>query len=77
MKLYLNAIDAVDTVDEQDGNEDERDLVIGLVLSWAEHGQIEASVAYLETILQLRYQGVLGDEIEQHALPCEGHWDDQ
>lgn len=32
---------------------------------------------YLETILQLRYQGILGDEVEKHALPREGHWDDQ
>ena len=35
------------------------------------------AVSYLQAILELGYQRVLGDEGEECAAPCEWQWDDK
>jgi hypothetical protein len=70
-KLNLHAVHAVDTVNEQDQDEDERDLGI-LVVSLA-----DAALPYLHAILQLCYYRALRDEAEELAAPCKRQRDDQ
>lgn len=73
-KLKLDAVNAIDTVNEQDQYEDKRDL--STKVRWA-GSRRDKRTRYLDPILQFRHRRTFRDESQKRALPGKGHWDDE